>query len=736
MNRRSTIGIAVRVALLAGCLPGLAYAQASKSASSRDTAGESLLEEIVVTADRERSFGADLVQAGTFRGAELIDTPLTVSVLPRELLDAQQAMQLHDALRNTAGVTSAQLNNAVYSNMAVRGIVVENRGNYRLNGSLPIVNLIDLPLENKERVEVLKGVSALYYGFTTPAGIINLTTKRSPSNPLLDLTVYGNQHGSYGGHVDWGRRFADGKFGVRVNALLGNVDIGVDNTDGDRMFGSVALDFNPIESLSIQFDAERIEKKMSEPTTYFVTTPAGGAPPVLPPLPNPKRNLGGEWMYGDGWENNLLVNATWRFARDWALSLQAGRSELERDRFFSQMQNFNVVTGNGTVAVTLTNGNVNENENYRAELYGAFMTGPVKHEVTVGFTQNNRFAEVTTNPQCTFPRATANATCPASTFVPNLFVSNPLPFLPLPPREVANSSDIEDRGVYVFDRFSWEWLQVLAGLRHTDYESVTTRFRTSVTANPAAPTRYVADEVSPAFGVVVKPHDGLSLYATYIEGLEEGGVAAANAINNGEVLPPAISEQWEAGVKAELDRMLVTFAYFDIDRPSSFNRPVSPGSTQQVFVQEGRTTYQGYEASATGEISDQWSVFATAMWLNAEQKQTANGTLNGLRPENTPRFTGSLFAEYRLPAVPGLSVSGGVFYVGNRAINAQNAAIVGGYSTWDLGARYTRAIGGRDTTFRLYMDNVTNSRYWAATASSLLNPNLPRTIKASVTVRL
>lgn len=733
MNRHSKVGVAVRLALLAGCLPGLAYAQAAGSGAPRDTAGASLLEEIVVTADRERSFGADLVQAGTFRGAELIDTPLTVNVLPRELLDAQQVTQLHDALRNTAGVTSAQLNNAVYSNMAIRGITVENRGNYRLNGSLPIVNLIDLPLENKDRVEVLKGVSALYYGFTTPAGIINLTTKRSPVEPVLDLTAYGNQHGSYGGHVDWGRRFADGKFGMRVNALIGNVDIGVDNTDGDRGFASVALDFNPVEQLSIQFDAERIEKKVSEPTTYFVGT---GANPVLPPQPPPERNLGGEWMYGDGWENNLLLNATWRFARDWALSLQAGKSELERDRFFSQMQNYNVVTGNGTVAVTLTNGNVNENENYRAELYGAFLTGPVKHEITIGYTQNNRFAEVTTNPTCTFPRATANATCPASTFVPNLFVSKPLPFLPLPPREVASSSDIEDRGVYLFDRMSWEWLQVLAGVRQTDYESVTTRFRTSVTANPAAPTRYVADEVSPAFGVVVKPQDDVSLYATYIEGLEEGGVAGNTAINNGEVLPPAISEQWEIGVKAELAGALITFAYFDIDRPSSFNRPVSPGSPQQIFVQEGRTTYQGYEASATGEITDDVSLYATAMWLDAVQKQTANGTLNGLRPENTPEFTGSLFAEYRLQAVPGLSVSGGVFYVGNRAINAQNTAIIGGYSTWDVGARYTREFGGRAATFRLYMDNVTNKRYWAATGSSLLNPNLPRTIKASVTFRL
>lgn len=90
---------------------------------------------------------------------------------------------LLDALRNTAGVSPSQTSTTVYSNIAIRGISVENRSNYRLNGILPIVNLVDLPLEDKDRVEVPKGASALYYGFTTPAGIVNLTMKRPTLQP-------------------------------------------------------------------------------------------------------------------------------------------------------------------------------------------------------------------------------------------------------------------------------------------------------------------------------------------------------------------------------------------------------------------------------------------------------------------------------------------------------------------------------------------------------------------------
>jgi iron complex outermembrane receptor protein len=729
---RNTRQAAALLAVAIGTLCGTAAAQgnAAAPAAGGGTAAtaredESLLQEIVITADRRRSFGADLVQAGTFRGAELIDTPLTVNVLPRELLDAQQATQLHDALRNTAGVTSAQLNNAVYSNMSVRGIVVENRGNYRLNGSLPVVNLIDLPLENKERVEVLKGVSALYYGFTTPSGIVNLTSKRPPAERVLDMTVFSNQHGTLGGHVDFGQQTADGRFGVRINALLADLDIGVDETRGERSFVSLAADWKPTDALTLQLDIEHIEKSMSEPTTYFVATPAAGAAVVLPPLPDAERNLGGAWQQGDGYADNVLLSARYRLARDWEFSAQAGRSYLKRDRYFSQFQNFNLATGDGRIAVTLTNGNVNENNNYRAELSGAFFTGPLKHEVTFGYTHNKREAEVPTNPTCNFPTA-ATATCAASTFQPNLFRRIALPELPLPARVVRTASSITDKGLYAFNRISYaEWLQVLVGLRRADYSSVN-----QVLVAPTSRSTYEVKETTPAVGVVIKPREWLSLYGTYIEGLEEGGIAGAAQLNAGEVLPPNTSEQYELGIKAEFGKVLATVAYFDIDRASSF-----VNTAINRFVQDGRTAYQGFEFSAAGEVTDAFSVYFTAMTLDAKQERTATAALRGLRPENAPKFTASLFAEYRIAAVPGLSVSAGVFHVGDRPINQANIAFADGYTTYDVGARYETQISGRSTTFRLYADNVTDERYWAATASSLLNANLPPTVKFSVTTR-
>ena len=105
--------VGASILALAAASPALAQDQARSDEERRALE----LEEIVVTADREDSFGADFVQAGSFRGARVIDTPLTVSVIPEELLEAQQAIQLIDALRNTPGVTSSQTSPTVYNNL-------------------------------------------------------------------------------------------------------------------------------------------------------------------------------------------------------------------------------------------------------------------------------------------------------------------------------------------------------------------------------------------------------------------------------------------------------------------------------------------------------------------------------------------------------------------------------------------------------------------------------------------
>lgn len=687
---------------LAEPVPAFAAAAETEAGSAADAGGEAptTVEELVVTGERG-GFAAGAVQAGTFRNARVLDTPLTVNVIPRDVLDAQAAQGLYDALRNTGGVTRSQLNGATYDNVAIRGILVENRGNYRLNGALPVINLVEQPLENKARIEVLKGASGLYYGFVPPSGVINMTTKRAGSRPVTTLALRGDDHGTLIGHLDLGRRFADGDIGVRVNLAGGDVATGVDGVEGDRWLGALALDLEPTDRLSLRFDVERLAKDIAEPAALALPSAVGGVV-TLPAIPDSRQNLAGGWARYDAEATNLTGRVDYRFNDRLAAKVEIGRAETLRDRDYSQFQGYDLVTGEGTLRLFQTRGQRYLNENVRAELTGLFETGPLSHELTLGWTwnernQNGRGNQITNVAQ-------------------NLYAPRAIAPVAVTTTLATNPSTITDEGLYLFDRvrLGEQW-QVIAGLRASDYESVT------------ATTRYTAEESSPLFAVLWQPVESVSLYATYLEGLEEGGTAPANTVNAFEVLPPAKSEQVEVGIKAELfQRFTAALSAFQIERASAFT------NSANRFVLDGRVEYRGVEFAGSGEITPAVSVYASALWLDAEQTSASNPLQVGKRPENTPELTLSLFAEWRPEVAPGLALNAGVFHVGDRAVNPLNQAFVGGYETYSAGVRYTRELAGSDTTFQVNVENLTDETYWNAAGNGLLGVGLPRTVKVSI----
>lgn len=714
-------------------------AMAQQQAEEGGRRGE--FEEIIVTADRPDSFGADYVQAGTFRGARQIDTPLTVTVIPETLLRAQQANGLMDALRNSAGVVASQIVPSVYSNLTIRGITVENRGNYRLNGTLPIINLVDLPLENKFRVEALKGASSLYYGFTTPGGLINLTSKRPTEDFYMAARLSGNQYGQAVASAEVSDTW--GAFGARLTGALGTQETGVDRVEGHRSFVAGAFDFNPFEGLTINIDVEQIYKTISEPTQVQLVATA----PVIPALLDPSTNLGDKWLYSTSRETNLLLHANYKFTNWLSLSGDIGQSRLTRTRHYSAFTFCTVNTncgqaglfpaeslaqpGDGIVTVNQSNRLYYRNRMARVELAAGFETGPLKHSLVLGYSYNKRLQQVpsTANNASTNFLGTVifrqnyldqarlyGAYAPAPGTGSPLRAGEP----PLPPRVIASFNSINDQGYYVFDRIEiGDFLQLLGGVRKTDYKEVNEL--TNVRTFKATPTTYSGS-------VVVKPTQWISAYGSYIEGLETTPLAPPTAANPFAQLPASPSEQYEVGIKVEpIKTLLLTAAAFQIDRTSA---SVNPATNIYEFIGEAR--FKGVELSASGEVNENLSLYLTALFLDPKQRRAANPILVGNIIENTPKRTWSAFAEYRLPMVEGLAVNAGAYYTGRRAVNATNLAFIPSYTLFNLGGSYTTNLGVNSVTFRVNSENITGKKYWAATGSSLLGQGLPSVIKFSI----
>lgn len=697
---------------------GLAQAQSNPPASKEKEDGV-VLEEIVVTADRS-GFGAGLVQVGTFRNARIIDVPLTVNVVPAELLKSQAATGLFDALRNTAGVSRSQTNGSTFDNVAIRGINLENRTSYRLNGSLPIINLVDLPIENKDRVEVLKGVGALYYGYAPPSGIVNLVTKR-PVTDLTNVSASLNQYGGTRVTADISRRFSD-RFGVRVNGAAGLIANGIRRFDGVRYMASIAADFEVSSAVKLRFDAEHIFKDVTEPATIQLAAPGSALVPpatagvrILPPLPDNRVNLGGKNLRSTAFATNVMARADIRLSSQFALTIEGGQAVTVRDRFPPTVINFDLrpglaTTGNGQLTVPRTRNQRYRNRNIRAELAGAFSTGTIVHNLIVGASSNWRYQN-------------GRASTAATTFQ-NFY--NPVDAVIAEPTAYTEAPlDITDRGVYIVDRAKLGPVELLVGARYSDYKSH------SVSATGVV-TDFAVTKLTPSYGLVIKPTEKLSLYATYLEGLEEVPPAPLNSANPAAVLPPATSEQFEIGFKGEAMKGLIfQIAAFKIKRPSALVDP-----TDNVYKLAGRAEYKGIEASVTGEVSREISLYLSGQYLDAKIVTAVPATLIGKTPENTPTWTGSVYAEYRPEGLPGFAIGGGAFYTSARAVNNLNEAYIDGNTIFSASVRYRLPNVGKGMTIQVNADNLTNKTYWAGTGTNVVSTGVPRQIKLTVGLEL
>jgi iron complex outermembrane receptor protein len=666
-----------------------------------------------VTAARAQGFMPNTVEAGSFRGADVMDVPSTVNVITREVLELQAAAGLYDAVRNTAGVTRQQNGGDTWDQLVIRGIAVENRTNYRLNGSLPLMNFGQVSMENKERVEVLKGATALYYGFTSPAGVVNFVTKRAGSIPVNTIGLHLDSQGSAVATIDAARRFGEsGQFGVRVNAAGGTLGSHLDGVgNGNRGFASGAFDWRVNARMRLRADLEYDKRRVTEQAGINLPTAVGGVI-TLPRAVDPRRLVGPDWAAFETHARNAQLRADIALDDTWALTLEAGHAETKRDRalpIFRFNNAASVATGAGRITGNLQHADVDSGM-LRAELAGQLRTGPFTHDLTIGASDTDKGQA---------PLYQANYTIPAQNLYDPLPVTNVT--IGAVPTTPTTALDSRDQGLYLVDRISFKAWQFIGGVRRVDY-------RSTQGAND-----YDVSETTPMAAVIYRVRDDISLYASTAEGLEEGEAAPAGSANEGTRMAPGVSTQKEVGARWRTAGGLLTqAALFDIERPGYYT------NTANVFTADGEQRYRGLELSVQGRVLRNLSWQGSAQWLDPEFRNidtAGNVNYNGKLPENAARRTASTYLAWDLDAVPGLTLTGGAYYTGRRPVNDLNQAWLGGTTLYSVGARYVGALAGKRTTWQLNVDNAGDKQYWAG-AGTRLSAGLPRLVKLSMKVAL
>ncbi|MCX4067018.1 TonB-dependent siderophore receptor [Pseudomonas sp. S1Bt30] len=669
-------------------------------------------------------YRAETASVGGFHETPLLDTAASVSVFNAALIKDQQARLLSEVLRNDASVGDSYAPIGYYENFVVRGFSLNAASSYKINGRT-ITGEQNVALENKQQVEVLKGLAGLQSGISEPSGAINYVTKRPEE--VRSVTVSTDDRGSGYLATDVGGWFgSEQQFGLRANVAHEDLHSYVEHANGQRDFLSLAFDWNISPDAVLQLDAEYQNKQQRSVPGYQLL---GGS--AVPHGASPKKLLGHQSGAKPVDIDSLNLNGTfdYRFNDQWTAQISAARSKVVIDDYSSFAWgcyyigscNANTFSPEGDYDIYdyRSPDDTRRDDEVQVAMTGRFDTAGLGHELTFGTSAFRRVIDQ--RKPVNEWIGSGNIHRDAATFAPT----------DVPLNDSHRTLDSRQYGLFVTDRlrFNEQWQTVLGGRE--------VRLDEQAFDSDGNPSRHTQQYVFlPQAALIYKPVDSVSLYTRYGKGLSLGGTAPWFATNASETLAPTTSRQIEAGVKYDWRRISFAAALFQTRQGYQYARPDGAGSF--TYVQQGEQKNTGLEVSANGWATDRLQIATSVAAIRARVSGSGTAAYEGHQAINVPKLRASLYADYALPWVNGLAVLGGVQYSAKKYANRSGNVQVGDYAVVNVGSRYTTHLDGYETVLRLSVDNLFDKRYWRDAGEYLgddyLFQGAPLTARLSATV--
>ncbi|MFJ1211979.1 TonB-dependent receptor [Burkholderia pyrrocinia] len=704
---------------LACTLPAAALAQ--QAASAPDAASDAtLLPSINVTGAAEPLPG-DL--APTYAGGQVArgadfgvlgrqkasDMPFSMTTYTSKLIEDQQARTLADVLDNDPAVRSASGYGNFSQVFVIRGFQLAG-DDVSLNGLYGVTPRQLVETDAVERVDVFKGANAFLNGAapngSAVGGGVNLQLKRADDKPLTRVTVDGAASGSFGTHVDIGRRFgSEGQFGVRVNQSIRGGDTAVDDERRRSNVTAVSLDWRG-DKLRLYGDFLYQRQRIDN-----------GRPVVLisgnqlPAVPSATHNFAQPWSFSELEDTVGIVRAEYDFLPAWTAYVSAGaRHTNEYGDYYTP-----TYSSSGTTGSRLSVPHKEDAQSTEAGVRGRFTTGPVSHFVTAGAS----FIRIDSQSAYTMSNA----------FPTTLYDPSPVAF----PSTAYAGGNMDDPGTV-----TKTWLRSFAVSDTLGFLDDRVLFtigarRQSISVDDFSYTGAVmatySDAITtPVFGLVMKPWRNVSIFANRSEALAQGETAPSTARNAGQALSPYRSKQYEAGIRYDTDKYGASLALFQIEKPMAYTDPAS-----NLFGADGTQRHRGIETAVYGEPWKGVRLIAGATYLDATLQNTAGGVNDGNRPIGVPSFLFNAGAEYDVPMLRGLTLTARWIHTGPQYLDVANTMSIQAWDRFDLGARYATDVFDKKTTFRATVRNVANKSYWSSTIGGYLTQGDPRSVWLSMT---
>ncbi|MHA7819365.1 MAG: TonB-dependent receptor [Erythrobacter sp.] len=658
-------------------------------------------EDILVTGDILQSSAVNSVKTPT----PIIDVPQSLTITTQQEIEERGWTSIGQIIDYTPGVNTSQ-GEGHRDAIVFRG--VRSTADFFIDGVRDDVQYYR-GLYNLQQVEILRGPNALLFGRGGTGGILNRVTKKGALGETFgSAQVAVDTFGAFSVQGDINLSMSEAA-AFRLNASYENLDNHRDFYDGERtgINPTARLALGETTILDLSYEYAHHDRFIDR----GIPTGADGRPVEA----LDRITFGDPDLNFNDLEAHLLrANIQHNFSDSWKLVASAFYGDY--DKVYSNFYAAGYDAVNTPDEVTL-DGYIDttqrENLILSSNLVGEFATGSIEHTLLIGA----EFID-TSSDQDRFNPVWDQTSDDLETFL----VQRPLELrggigtnadgdtttVAFSDLNDFTQVEVDVFSLYIQDEIELtDWLNVVVGGRFDSFDI-------EVLNVPANELRTRKDEeFSPRGGLILKPQENLSVYASYSESfLPRSGEQFANINGNNNALDPDRFTNLEAGVKWDiLERLSLTAAIFEIEQSSP-----QPNDNDPATLDVIDSTIQGFELQMQGEVMPGWRVSAGYSYLDGEQVSRTGPT--GLRPRELPENMFSIWNSVDVTDRFGVGL--GLTHQDESFIDNGNNAVLPAYTRVDAAAWYELSDNLR---VQVNVENLTDTTYF---------PNAHATHQASV----
>lgn len=703
-------------------------------------------------ADPEAPYKIDRSSNGKFTEA-VRDTPKSITIIPKEVIEDVGATTFRDLARVTPGVTlgTGEGGNAFGDRIFIRGFEARN--------DIYIDGMRDPGVSSREvfaieQVEIVKGPSSAFMGRGTTGGSVGLQSKRAQfGNNFVVAELTGGTDEMLRGTVDANYQLGE-TVALRVNGAYHTADTpGRDYVDSERWGGSAALEWRPSDTFKVEADYYYF--RLDGMSDYGHPFDSVTQEPYDVDKDNFYGAVGRDFLKNGADIGTLALE--WSPSDDITLRTQSRYGEVynryvvsvprsPRQVSADPAQNANDLADGFTAGqwvVDTGSPQRNADTEYYANitnLTARFGTGGIEHTLVAGVEYSH---EKITNRRYSFPAFVENDAGTQigtpSGFTRDLFDPDPVLGFNIPALVDTSSAPsittVESFSVFALDtiKLSPQW-ELLLGGRYDTFDITAEGSGRGGPFTAKSDVNFFNWQAS----LLYKPVEAISFYASFATSSNPSGEQldssspAYGGIVGVEDLQPERNKAYEIGAKWEVadGHLLLTAAAFRIDKTNAREQ-----TAPSVYELVGKLRSEGIEFGVNGNITPRWSVFGGYTYLDAKVRNSADPATDGSRFANVPEHNISLLTTYALTDKFTLGAQG---YYRSRIYGGTVGAgtpSVPGYWKFDAVARYqvTGNVQLRGNVMNIFDKRYYDAIYRSGSPFSYVAPGRSATLSVEVT---